>query len=126
MRGDAFTETGDTGFELIGQASRHLRGGGDIGARYTRDWQWRGGDRWMRMDLAARYRHLFAVSDDLQAAFAGTPELMFDIGGLPVARNERALSWTLTGGANDRLAWMMRYEALEEDQALALGLSWAF
>jgi autotransporter-associated beta strand protein len=126
MRGDAFTETGDTGFELIGQASQHVRSGGDIGARYTRDWQWRGGDRWMRMDLAARYRHLFAVSDDLQAAFAGAPELMFDIGGLPVARNERAWSWTLTGGANDRLAWMMRYEALEDDQALALGLSWAF
>jgi hypothetical protein len=126
MHGDAFMETGDTGFELVGQASRHLRGGGDVGVRYTRDWQWRGGDRWMRMDLAARQRHLLAVHDDLQAAFAGTPEIVFNVGGLPVARNERAWSWTLTGGANDRLAWLLRYEAAEDDQALALGLSCAF
>ena len=86
-------------FELVGQASRHLRGGGDLGVRYTRQWQWDAGERWVRMDVAARQRQWFAVEDEFQAAFAGAPDVVFDVRGMPVPRSEFGWNWTLTGGA---------------------------
>lgn len=126
VRGGAFAEAGSTGFELVGQASRHLRGGGDVGVRYTRQWQWNAGERWVRMDVAARQRQWFAVEDDFQAAFAGAPDLVFDVAGMPVPRSEFGWNWTLTGGATDRLAWMFRYEQREADRGLAMGLAVGF
>ncbi|NUS59699.1 MAG: autotransporter domain-containing protein, partial [Lysobacter sp.] len=90
-RAGAFAEQGVTGFELVGDASVHQRVGSDIGARWTRDWNWMSG-HWLRLDAGMRHRHLFQVSDDAQVSYAGAPGWIFDLHGAPVDRDAQMYS----------------------------------
>lgn len=125
LRGDGFIEQGGTGFELVVQPSLHQRIGGDIGLRYARDWRW-GADRWMRLDLGARYQHLFSVRDDMRAAFSGTPAVAFDLRGLPQERDDSSLELNLAGGAGDRWSWLLGYDNHAGNETLSLGMELEF
>lgn len=78
IRSAAFAETGDTGFELVGQAADSRRLDTEVGLRYARDWQL--GSGWLRLDAAGARRHVLnADGDTLAAAFSGAPEAVFRI-----------------------------------------------
>ena len=124
LRGDGFVEQGDSGFELIAQPSLHQRTSSDAGFRYARHWRW-GEDRWMRLDLGARYQYLLGASDDMRAAFTGTPTIAFDLNGLPHARDNSWLEMSLAGGS-DRWSWLLSYDHQADNKAVSLGVALGF
>ena len=125
LRGDGFIEQGDSGFELIAQPSLHQRTSGDAGFRYARHWRW-GEDRWMQLDFGARYQYLLGASDDMRAAFTGTPGVGFDLYGLPHGRDNSWLEMNLTGGRSDRWSWLLSYDNRADNQAVSLGVALGF
>ena len=125
LRGDGFIEQGDSGFELIAQASLHQRTSGDAGFRYARHWRW-GEDRWMQLDFGTRYQYLLGASDDMRAAFTGTPGVGFDLYGLPHGRDNSWLEMNLTGGRSDRWSWLLSYDNRADNQAVSLGVALGF
>lgn len=124
-RAGAFAEQGVTGFELVGDASLHERLGGDIGARWTRDWGWNSG-HWLRLDAGMRHRHLFQASDIAQVAYVGAPGWMFDLHGAPVDRDARMYSFGLVGGRDARWAWSLRFDSYAEDRAMSFAFGRGF
>ena len=124
-RAGAFAEQGVTGFELVGDASMHQRFGGDIGARWTRDWNWMSG-HWLRLDAGMRHRHLFQASDDAQVSYAGAPGRMFDLHGAPVDRDAQMYSLGLIGGRDARWAWSLRFDSYAEDRAASFAFGRGF
>lgn len=124
-RSDGFIEHGETGFELMAGPSFHERLSSDIGLRYARNWRW-DADRWMQLDLGARYQHLLGASDEVYAAFTGTPDIRFALDGLP---HERGNSWwelNLAGGAGDRWSWLLSYNNGADRQAVSVGVEVGF
>jgi uncharacterized protein with beta-barrel porin domain len=124
-RAGAFSEQGVTGFELVGDASMHQRVGSDIGARWTRDWNWMSG-HWLRLDAGMRHRHLFQASDDAQVSYAGAPGWMFDLHGAPVDRDAQMYSLGLVGGRDARWAWSLRFDSYAEDRAMSFAFGRGF
>ncbi|MCC8362912.1 autotransporter domain-containing protein [Lysobacter sp. A6] len=124
-RAGAFAEQGVTGFELVGDASLHERLGGDIGARWTRDWGWNSG-HWLRLDAGMRHRHLFQASDVAQVAYVGAPGWMFDLHGAPVDRDAQMYSFGLVGGRDARWAWSLRFDSYAEDNAMSFAFGRGF
>lgn len=125
LRGDGFVEQGDTGFELMAQPSLHQRSSGDLGLRYARHWRW-GDDRWMQLNLGARYQYLLGASDDMRAAFTGTPGVGFDLYGLPRGRDNSWLEMNLTGGSSDRWSWLLSYDNRANNRTMSLGVEIGF
>jgi outer membrane autotransporter protein len=117
----AFSEQGSTGFELVAQASLHQRVSSDFGLRYDRSWSWPANQR-LRLNLGAGYQHLLVASDDLRAAFAGTPGVEFELGGLPRENDSPWLEMNLVGSINDRCSWLFNYANRASEQALSVGM----
>jgi outer membrane autotransporter protein len=122
---DGFIEKGSTGFELIGTPSHHQRSTSHAGLRYVRDWRW-GGDRWMQLGFGAHYQYLLDESDDMRAAFTGTPEVGFHLGALPTARSERWVEMNLAGGSGTRWSWLLSYDNRASTKAVSLGVELGF
>jgi outer membrane autotransporter protein len=124
-RSDGFIEHGNTGFELMAGPSFHERVSSDIGLRYARNWHW-GTDRWLQLDLGARYQHRLAASDDAHAAFTGTPGAVFALNGLPYPRNNSWWEANLAGGAGDRWTWLLSYDNRVDRQSVSVGVEIGF
>jgi outer membrane autotransporter protein len=122
--GDAFAESGGTGFELVGGASRHVRTIGELGARLGDDLRW-GDAGWLQWHVAAHYRPLYEASDDMPASFAGVPGYWFDLQDAPYAHDAFGWEASLLGGIGQRWSWRMRYEDGEE-RAVSLGVGFTF
>ena len=125
LRSDGFIEQGNTGFELIAQASHHQRISSDAGLRYARNWRW-GGDRWMQLDFGARYQYLLDASDDMRSAFTGTPDVGFNLDGLPNKRGDGWLEMNLAGGSRDRWSWLLSYDNRASTRTVSLGVELGF
>lgn len=124
-RAGAFAEQGVTGFELVGDASLHERLGGDIGARWTRDWNWTSG-HWLRLDAGMRHRHLFQASDEARVSYVGAPGWMFDLHGAPIDRDAQAWSLGVLGGRDAKWAWSLRWDSFDRDNAMSLAFARGF
>jgi uncharacterized protein with beta-barrel porin domain len=124
-RAGAFAEQGVTGFELVGDASLHERFGGDIGVRWTREWNWMSG-HWVRLDAGMRHRHLFQASDEARVSYVGAPGWMFDLHGAPVDRDAQAWSLGLLGGRDAKWAWSLRWDSFDQDNAMSLAFARGF
>jgi uncharacterized protein with beta-barrel porin domain len=120
LRGDRFTEIGNTGLELQVQASHHQRLGSDAGLRYANDWRW-GRAGWLQLQLDARYRHVLSASDRMRAAFTGAPEAGFDLAGVANTGDGVALGANVLGGG-ERWGWLFRYDRRTDDQAVSMRL----
>jgi uncharacterized protein with beta-barrel porin domain len=125
LRGDAFIEQGNTGFELMAQPSHHQRISSEAGLRYARNWRW-GGDRWMQLDLGARYQYLLSAHDDVRAAFTGTPASGFDLEGLSNDRGDTWLEVNLAGGGRDRWSWLLSYGNRASTRSVSVGVEFGF
>ncbi len=125
LRGDGFIEQGNSGFELIAQPSLHQRTSGNVGFRYARHWRW-GEDRWMQLNLDARYQYLLGANDDMRAAFTGTPTVAFDLNGLPHGRNNGWFEMNLTGGNSDHWSWRLSYDNRADNKTASLGVELGF
>ena len=125
LRSDGFIEQGNTGFELIAQPSRHQRINSEAGVRYARSWRW-GSDRWMQLDVGARHHYMLEASDDMRAAFAGTPAAGFNLQGLSNDRSDTWLQVNLAGGGRDRWSWLLSYDNRANTQAMSLGFELGF
>lgn len=73
----AFTESGNTGFELLAQAASSRRTSAEFGLRYLRDWQRPTG--WLRLAAAGTHRHAMRADGAVTAAFTGVPDVLFRI-----------------------------------------------
>lgn len=125
LRDDGFIEQGTTGFELIAQPSLHQRLSSDAGLRYARDWRW-GTDRWVRFDLGAQYRFPLGASNDMRAAFTGTPGAGFDLRGLSHGDEGSAWQMNLAGGSRDRWSWSLSYDQRSSNRVASLGFEVGF
>ena len=125
LRSEGFIEQGSTGFELVAQASRHQRSSADLGFRYARHWRW-GGDQWVRLELGAQYQYLLGASDDMHAAFTGTPMTGFDLNGLPLEGHDTWLEMRLTGGGSDRWSWLLGYDNRASNPTVSMGFELGF
>ena len=79
----------------------------------------------MRLDLGARYQYLLGASDDMRAAFTGTPTIAFYLNGLPHARDNSWLEMSLAGGS-DRWSWLLSYDHQADNKAVSLGVALGF
>ncbi|RFP60935.1 autotransporter domain-containing protein [Luteimonas weifangensis] len=114
-----FAETGDTGFELLGQAAGNRRLGAEAGLRYARDWHW--GDGWLRLDAAGTRRHArYMDGRALAAAFAGAPDAVFRIDDA-AARDASTFDLQLQGGRGAGWSGALRYRWGTDDAAVDRG-----
>lgn len=123
VRGDAFTELGDTGLELAGGPSRQSRLTGAAGVRYARDWTL---GAWpVRLELDLRHRRDLGDGGLPLAAFVGVPEVRFalprdrateaaalrlGLGGRLGPRMRWSLDWNRETGRRDPAAWHFAFE----------------
>lgn len=127
VRGNAFVEHGDTGFELVAGRSRQSRLGAAAGTRYARGW--RVGEQELWLELDARYRRDLVDGEPVRAAFVGVPDAAFD---LPARRGSEAgeLRMGLGGSAGKHSRWYLDYAASfgreHRDRAWEAGLLHAF
>ncbi|KQY54980.1 autotransporter outer membrane beta-barrel domain-containing protein [Lysobacter sp. Root494] len=107
--GGRFLERGVTGLELIAQSSNQSQLSASMGLRFAQDWNF-GDGGWLRLDLDARYRRrIDGANGAMQAAFAGTPDVTFDVGAWqPPASATMALG--LSGGFHRNWLWTLDYE----------------
>jgi hypothetical protein len=119
LRGGAFSELGDTGFELLAQPTRMAQATAGIGTRYARDWRF--GDRWLRLALDGGYDRSVASSNRMRTAFLGVPEAWFDIG-LPERQDRGWIGLELSGGGE---RWSWRFDRFH-DNGLAREDRWSF
>ena len=109
LHSGAFSEQGDTGFELVARPGGTSRWLGAVGARYAQDWQF-GHRGWMRLNLDARYaQFLSGGGAGQQAAFAGVPDAAFELNSWSQADNGVALNLGLVGGFDAHWRWSLDY-----------------
>jgi uncharacterized protein with beta-barrel porin domain len=110
-RNDAFVERGGTGLELVAGSSTTEQWSASAGLRFSRDWQF-GRNGWLRIDVDAGYRRRIAGGDaDGRVAFAGTPDVAFELGaGQQQATGAGTMALGLRGGFDRRWTWMLDYE----------------
>lgn len=77
LRSDGTSEQGATGFELVLKPGRSAQSFASAGVRYALDGE-AGQMRW-QFDFDARYQRRIAVQGAQNAAFAGTPDVTFDL-----------------------------------------------
>ena len=125
----AFVESGDTGFELAGQAATSQRTSAELGLRYARDW--RLDDGRLRLDIAGARRHALGLGGEaLVAAFTGAPDVMFRIDGTQASREATWLDLQLSATRGDAWTGALRYRwdsnGLASDRGWWLGFGRTF
>ncbi len=127
VRGDAFSEAGDSGLELVAGPSRQAQLSGAMGARYAYEWTpWTFGGAPLQFEVDATFQRALAdASDPSRARFAGVPDTWFDLPGQD-NQNGGALRMGLRGGFGQRTTWWLDYArgqgGLAEDGAWHVGL----
>lgn len=109
IRTDAFTEHGDTGFELAVQGMDLSRTSIDVGARYLRQWESPSG-QWRQLDVSGHRRSVLGSDGGmLQAAFTGMPLATFAMED-PALRHDQTV-WSLrwAGRAGRHWWWYGHY-----------------
>lgn len=110
LHASAFTELGDTGFELAAASGTLSRWTAEWGARYDRQWRW--GQH--RVSMLADWRAVapLAVSGHLPATFVGAPDTQFDLltqGARRVNRLRLGFAGSMHGG------WLWSLSGAEGD-----------
>lgn len=105
LRSAAFEEAGDTGFELHAPASFMQQLDASLGARYAREW--RLGNAWwgLRAEWVASWP--LARQGATDAAFAGAPETLFDLGTLEPSGLAHATRLGVDGRIGNEWRWSL-------------------
>lgn len=109
LRADAFTEQGDTGFELAVQRVDLSRSYADVGARYLRQWHTPSG-QWRQLDVSGHRRSVLGTEDGaLQAAFTGMPLAPFEMDDHALGHDQTVWSLRLAGRGGRHWWWYGHY-----------------
>lgn len=96
--GEAFAELGDTGLELVGEASRRSRLAAALGARYSRHW------RRLWLELEAQRHQALQAAAPVHAGFRAAPAVRFRLPDLQ-PRGGATLGLRLGGPLEHRWEW---------------------
>ena len=104
-RSSRFLESGESGFELISEGGRLQQFGGSVGARFMRGWRIGAG----RLELQADVSHARALqtSGHLPVAFAGVPDVHFDLGDWETPRASTSLQVGFQAHAGNGWLWSL-------------------
>lgn len=96
--GEAFAELGDTGLELVGEASRRSRLAAALGARYSRHW------RRLWLELEAQRHQALQAAAPVHAGFRAAPAVRLRLPDLQ-PRGGATLGLRLGGPLEHRWEW---------------------
>lgn len=102
----AFVESGAGGWGLTAASQSYDQLAGELGARFTVDWTWSGGQS--RLSAYALWQSVLSGIDTrMRAAFVGVPDATFEVAGVQTPRNAAWLGLGLTTQARRGWSWFV-------------------
>lgn len=109
LRSAAFSESGAGGWGLMAKAQSHAQFDGQLGLRFSKDWDWRAGHSSLTA-YALWQSVLSGVDTSLRASFVGVPSASFDVSGVQVPRHAGWLGVGWSTWTGDGWSWFVNMD----------------